>query len=182
MLAHNDIVLQSKLPTGAEVVGLHLGSDKLAITNHPGDHKMHPLLLTLAGLSATMHLKLSNNVWMCIAYLPVPKFTIHASYQSILANCVMHKAMDLITENLKIATCVGHQMADAWGNICLFFPLVVAISGDLVEHLSMAALSSSILPVCLVTSSQFGDGIVHAQHTKAHTLNLIHTVSKAVDP
>ncbi|KZT70898.1 hypothetical protein DAEQUDRAFT_707629 [Daedalea quercina L-15889] len=123
--------MQSKLPTGAEVVGLHLGSDKLAVTSHSGDYEMHPLLLTLAGLPAAMRSKLSNSAWICIAYLPVLKFTVHASYQSILANRVLHEAMDLITENLKIAACVGHRMADAWGNVRLVFPPVVALSGDL---------------------------------------------------
>ncbi|KZT63883.1 hypothetical protein DAEQUDRAFT_658350, partial [Daedalea quercina L-15889] len=71
MLAWN---IQSKLPIGTEVVSLHLGSDKLAVTSHSGDYEMHPLLMTLANLPATMHLKLSNDAWMCIAYLPVLKF------------------------------------------------------------------------------------------------------------
>ncbi|KAH9919400.1 uncharacterized protein B0H18DRAFT_1195909 [Fomitopsis serialis] len=174
--------MQSKLPTGAEVVGVHLGSDKLAVSSHSGDYEMHPLLLTLAGLPATIRSKLSNDAWMCIAYLPVPKFAVHTSYQGILANRVLHEAMDLVTAKLKTAARFGYPMADAYGNVRIVHPPVVALSGDLVEHLSMAAVGSSVSPVSLATSSQFGDGKVYARRTKAHTLDLIHSVSKVVDP
>ncbi|KAH9916532.1 uncharacterized protein B0H18DRAFT_1038202 [Fomitopsis serialis] len=173
--------MQSKLPTGAEVVSLHLGSDKLAVTSHFGDYEMHPLLLTLAGLPATIRSRFSNDAWMCVAYLPVPKFAVHTTYQGILANRILHKAMDLVTANLKIVARFGHSMADPYGNVRLVFTPVVALSGDLVEHLSMAAVSSSVSPITLATSSQFGDGRVYARCTKAHTLNLIYAASKVVD-
>lgn len=142
---------------------------------------MHPLLLTLAGLPATIRSRFSNDAWMCVAYLPVPKFAVHTTYQGILANRILHKAMDLVTANLKIVARFGHSMADPYGNVRLVFTPVVALSGDLVEHLSMAAVSSSVSPITLATSSQFGDGRVYARRTKAHTLNLIYAASKVVD-
>lgn len=143
---------------------------------------MHPLLMTLTTIPAEMRSKLSNNAWVCVAYLPVAKFLVHPSYQGILANRVLHEAMDIVTENLKHAAAFGKEMADGFGNVRIVYPPVVALSGDLIEHLSMAAVSASTSPVSFATSAQFGNGVTYPRRTKRDTLKAIKKVAERVDP
>ncbi|KAH9920739.1 uncharacterized protein B0H18DRAFT_880772, partial [Fomitopsis serialis] len=173
---------RNKLPLGATVSPIQFGSDKLSVTSNTGDIEMHPLLMTLATIPSAIRSNLSNNAWMCVAYLPVPKFDVHHDYNGVLANRVMHEAMDIITHKLKWAARYGKEMADGYGNVRLVFPPVVALCGDLPEQLSMTAVGPSVSPVSLATTKQFGDGLTHAPRTKAHTLDLIHQVAKKVDP
>ncbi|KAH9837600.1 uncharacterized protein C8Q71DRAFT_705953 [Rhodofomes roseus] len=174
--------LQNKLPRGATVLPIQFGGDKIEVTNGTGDIEMHPLLMTLAAIPSAMRSKLSNNAWICIAYLPVAKFDVHRDYNSVLANRVLHEAMDIITRSLKDAMRDGKEMADGYGNVRLVFPPIVAFSGDLPEQLSMAAVAASVSPVTLATTASFGEGHQHPPRTKAHTLDLIHQVSQKVDP
>ncbi|KZT63739.1 hypothetical protein DAEQUDRAFT_679850 [Daedalea quercina L-15889] len=107
--------LQSVLPIGAAVVPVQFGADKLTVTGNVGDLEMHPILMTLAAIPDTIRSKLSNQAWICVGYLPTPKFNVHADYNGILTNRILHEAMDIITESLKVAAKDGAIMADGYG-------------------------------------------------------------------
>ncbi|KAH9924092.1 uncharacterized protein B0H18DRAFT_878205, partial [Fomitopsis serialis] len=93
-------------------------------------------------------------------------------------NRILHEAMDIITASLKEAARKGKEMADGFGNVRLVFPPVVAMSGDLLEQLSMAAVSPSASPMSIARTKQFGDGVQHPRRTKAHTLQGLSGVHK----
>ena len=64
----------------------------------------HPLLLSLANLDISFHMKASNHAYLLLALLPVPKF-IHMDSKicGILENHLLHKCLDFILKLLKIA-------------------------------------------------------------------------------
>ena len=98
------VLLQSKLPAGATLLGVMLSSDKTNISALVGDRCAHPLLLGLANIHMSTRLKLSSDAFLLIALLPIPKF-IHKNkrMRGMLTDCLLHECLDITLEPLKQA-------------------------------------------------------------------------------
>ena len=65
---------QSQLPVGVTLLGVILSSDKTHVMMI-GNHKAHPLLISLANITSNTCNKAWNKAFMLLALLPIPKFT-----------------------------------------------------------------------------------------------------------
>ncbi|KAI6020817.1 hypothetical protein BKA83DRAFT_4464486 [Pisolithus microcarpus] len=149
---------------GATIIPIIAASDKTPVTRHTGALEMHPLFLTIANIDSNIHMKATACAWRCIAFVPVIKFEVHPDYQTILQARLWHKCMDIVMEKLKRTANVGEFMTDAF-----------AWMADLPEQQLIASVSRNLSPVTLANLKQFGD-------STCYTLDLIHMVSRQVDP
>ena len=65
---------QTKLGLGATVLGVLLSSDKMNISVMTGGRTAHSLLISLANTSMEYQNKASNNIFLLLALLPIPKY------------------------------------------------------------------------------------------------------------
>ncbi|KAI5987306.1 hypothetical protein EDD15DRAFT_2389609 [Pisolithus albus] len=100
--------LQDALPDGATLLGVVLSSDKTA----------HPLLISLANISADVRRKGSTKLYILLALLPVPRF-VHPNkhLRGVLASRLLHQVISVVVKPLKMATEVGRMMSDPVGNL-----------------------------------------------------------------
>ncbi|KAF9528315.1 hypothetical protein CPB83DRAFT_767151 [Crepidotus variabilis] len=105
--------MQAKLPPGATLLGTVLSSDKTNITTMTGNRVAHPLLISLANIFKDFRNKASNNAFLLLALLPVPKF-LHPKkkIRGVLEARLYHKCLDLVLKPLKDAARWGVLMAD----------------------------------------------------------------------
>ncbi|KAI6004631.1 hypothetical protein EDD15DRAFT_2155283 [Pisolithus albus] len=109
--------LQDALPDGTTLLGVVLSSDKTHITQ-VGNRQAHPLLISLANISADIHAKGSTKSYLLLALLPVPKF-IHLNKHlcGVLADRLLHQVISIVVRPLKQATESGRMMSDPLGNL-----------------------------------------------------------------
>ena len=76
-------------------------SDKTPLTIGTGNKEMHSVLLLLANISASVHMKATSHAFSLMAYLPIPKFLdVSAPIQAALTACVYHICVSIITQKL----------------------------------------------------------------------------------
>ncbi|TFK59605.1 hypothetical protein BDN72DRAFT_719622, partial [Pluteus cervinus] len=109
--------MQEALPKYATLLGVILSSDKTKITNGTGNRAAHPLLMSLANLDIDFRSKSSNNAYLLLAFLPIPKFT-EGGAKTVLEARLVHQVLDFITEPAKQAARVGYMMDDAFARLC----------------------------------------------------------------
>ena len=68
------IFAQDKLPEGATVLGAVLSSDKMQLTSMTGNHRAHPLLISLANINMEFRTKACHHAFLLLALLPIAKF------------------------------------------------------------------------------------------------------------
>ncbi|TFK59814.1 hypothetical protein BDN72DRAFT_723748, partial [Pluteus cervinus] len=106
--------MQELLPKDATLLGMILSSDKTNITAMTGNRLAHPLLISLANLDLDFRSKSSNNAYLLLSLLPIPKFT-DPAYKTLFEARLIHRALDFILEDAKRAAKVGYIMDDAFG-------------------------------------------------------------------
>ncbi|KAL4073273.1 hypothetical protein V8B97DRAFT_2023063 [Scleroderma yunnanense] len=121
-------VIQAQLPIRSTIVPIILASDKMPVTHQTGGLKMHPLFLTIGNIQSNIWMQVTSHVWCCIAFIPSPKFNIHADFQTILLACVFHWLLDMVTASLKVAAKDGTGLVNPGGNIqnC-YTPLIIKL-------------------------------------------------------
>ncbi|KAG2048335.1 hypothetical protein BDR06DRAFT_984837 [Suillus hirtellus] len=165
--------IQDHLPIGATQVPIIMGSNKTP---------MHPIFITIGNINSEVRSKATLRAWRCIAYMPIVKFHVHPDYQSILQARLWHKCMDLICANLKAMAAEGCFMPDPFRFIHYVFTPLVAHVCDLPEATMIAAVAENASPLTMAMQEHFGDGILHPPHTRKHTLELLISIAKTVDP
>jgi hypothetical protein len=132
---------QSQLLEGATVLGTVLSSDKTNISAMTGGHVAHPLLLSIANLNMSFHMKASNHAFLLLTLLPVPKF-IHKNrkIRGVLENHLIHECLDFILELLKIAARIGVMMSDPLGNLRHVFTPLASFIVDTPESAMLAGV------------------------------------------
>ncbi|KAH7921465.1 hypothetical protein BV22DRAFT_1107182 [Leucogyrophana mollusca] len=126
--------IQNLLPEGATIVPIIAASDKTPVTRHTGDLEMHPLFITIGNIQSDARMRATSHAWRCVAYLPVPEFDVHPDYATVLGARLIHKCLDMIFANCKIATRVGQFMPDPCGDLRYSFPPLVSYVSDLPEQ------------------------------------------------
>ncbi|TFK59427.1 hypothetical protein BDN72DRAFT_740116, partial [Pluteus cervinus] len=97
-----------EVPKEGTTLGIILSSDKTSISTLTGDRSAHPLLISLANIDPEFRSKASNNVFLLLALLPIPKFVeSDKKVRSVLEKRLMHQNLDLVLHPLKIAAQIG---------------------------------------------------------------------------
>ncbi|KAG1889919.1 hypothetical protein F4604DRAFT_1876637 [Suillus subluteus] len=155
--------IQGQLPVGATIVPIILASDKTPVTRQTGSLEMHPTFLTLGNIHSEIWMKATSHAWACIAYIPVPEYVVNSKFSGLLEVRVWHKCMDLVLQNLKVATEVGEFMVDPMGCRHYAFTPLTAHIADLPEQTMIAC----VLKKCFannhkrVGTHHFSDGVSH---------------------
>ncbi|KAH8991606.1 hypothetical protein EDB86DRAFT_3065127 [Lactarius hatsudake] len=173
---------QVPLPTGATQLAVVGASDKTCVTAMTGGLEMYPAYLTLANIVSKVCMKASSHAWMCFSFLPIVKFDVHSSFQSILSAHLWHACMDKAFVQCKDAAVTGYHMADPCGRSRLSFPLLAAWIADLPEQHLISAMAKSTSPLSCAVTNQFGDVFPHPPRHGQETIKLIQDLTSRVDP
>ncbi|KAF7975802.1 hypothetical protein HWV62_8483 [Athelia sp. TMB] len=183
MSGNNSWRIQSQLPDGATLVGTILSSDKTNISVMTGDRVAHPLLISCANIAAEIRMKSSQNAFMLLALLPVPKFLEkRPKVRGILGDRLIHSCLDFVLEPLKIAAAVGIMMADALGQSRFCFTPLAAYMVDTQEALMLAGVAGKTSHLTTASYRQFGDNFRHPPRTASLTLSQRDIIRASVDP
>jgi len=109
-------ILQTALPRNGTLLGTIIASDKTTISAMTGNRAAHPLLISLANISMDFRNKASNEAFLLLGLIPIPKF-IHKKRKicSVLEARLFHECLDHILRPLKSAATTGVLMADSLG-------------------------------------------------------------------
>ena len=131
----------------------------------------HPLLLSLANLDISFHMKASNHTYLLLTLLPVPKF-IHTDSKicGVLENHLLHECLDFILEPLKIAARIGIMMCNALGSLQYVFTPLASYVIDTPESAMLASIGGKTLSVTMASHKTFGDAFQHEPQTASTTL------------
>ena len=136
-----------------------------------GNCQAHPLLISLANISADVHRKGSTNSYLLLALLPVSKF-LHSNkcLHGVLADHLLHEIISIVVKPLKKAAEVGQMMSDPLGNLKYCFTPIVALHiADTSEQHVIACVTSNASAVTMAVAKQFGDSIRCAPRTASVT-------------
>ncbi|KAF9043458.1 hypothetical protein BJ165DRAFT_1405755 [Panaeolus papilionaceus] len=116
--------MQEKLRPGATLLGMILSSDKTNISSGTGNCVGHPLLISLANIFAEFRNKATNQAFLLLALIPIPKF-IHpqSKFRGVLEARLFHECLDIVLHPLKNAARVGVMLSDPVGNCCCAYCL-----------------------------------------------------------
>ncbi|KAI5981091.1 hypothetical protein EDC04DRAFT_2551849, partial [Pisolithus marmoratus] len=161
--------LQDALPKGTTLLGVILSSDKTHITQ-VGNCQAHPLLISLANISADICRKGSMKSYLLLALLPVPKF-IHPNKHlcGVLVDWLLHQVISIVINPLKQATESGRMMSNPLGNLKYCFTPLVAYVADTPEQCTITCVTSNASAISMAVSTQFGDPIFCAACTASKT-------------
>ncbi|KAG1723222.1 hypothetical protein EDB19DRAFT_1898102 [Suillus lakei] len=173
--ANRAFTIQNNLPEGATMIPIILASDKTPVTKMSGGLEMHPVFLTIGNIQSEVRMKATAHAWRCVAFIPIPKFDVHADFQTLLHARLFHKCMDMIFAKCKMATRIGEYMSDPMGYIRHCFTPLVAYTADLPEAQLIACVSKNASPLTMATQS-------FPRRTGDHTLKLIYDLCQRVDP
>ena len=170
--------LQTQLGHGATLLGVILSSDKTNISVMTGGRSAHPLLISLANISMEYRNKDSNNAYLLLALLPIPKF-IHQKrrIRGMLAARLYHHCLDIVLAPLKAAAQLGVMLSDPLGNLRWCFTPLASFIVDTPEAQLISCVGGKTSPVTMANYQQFGDNFRHPSRTGSitlHTINKIH--------
>ncbi|KAG2128731.1 hypothetical protein DEU56DRAFT_700535, partial [Suillus clintonianus] len=168
---------------GATLLGTILSSDKTNISALTVDRVAHPLLISLANISMKTRAKMSSDSFLLTALLPVPKY-IHKKkcMRGVLEDRLMHECLDIVSEPLKQAACVGVMMSDPVGNSRPCYTGLASYITDTPEAMMLSTVGGKTLPLTMAMFKQFGDPFRHEPHTKSTTLAQLKVVHTRADP
>ncbi|KAF7981243.1 hypothetical protein HWV62_34611 [Athelia sp. TMB] len=173
--------MQSQLPLGSTVIGTILSSDKTNISVMTGDRIAHPVLISLANISATVRTKSSHHAFVLLALLPVPKFLEkRKKVRGILGDRLIHECLDFILQPLKLAAQVGIMMSDPLGQKRFCYTPLAAYMVDTQEAIMLATVAGKTSHVTMANYKQFGDSFRHEPRTSSTTLAQRHAIQQEV--
>jgi Plavaka transposase len=148
-----------------------------------GNRIAHPLLISLANIAMDFRTKASNDLFLLLALLPIPKF-IHSDRKvcGVLESRLFHLCLDIILEPLKKATQFGISMEDPLGLSRVCFPSLAAYIVDTPESALVACVAGKTSSVTMASFKQFGDDYRHEPRTPSITLARLHAIESVVDP
>ena len=148
-----------------------------------GNRVAHPLLISLANIAMDFRTKASNDLFLLLALLPIPRF-IHSDrkIRGVLESRLFHFCLDIILEPLKKATQFGISMEDPLGLSRVCFPSLAAYIVDTPESALVACVAGKTSSVTMASFKQFGDDYRHEPRTPSITLARLHAIESVVDP
>ena len=148
-----------------------------------GNRVAHPLLISLANIGMDFRTKASNDLFLLLALLPIPRF-IHPDrkIRGVLESRLFHFCLDIILEPLKKAAQFGISMEDPLGLRRICFPPLAAYIVDTPESALVACVAGKTSSITMASYKQFGDDFRHDARTPSITLARLHAVESVVDP
>jgi hypothetical protein len=168
------------LPLGATLLGTILSSDKTTISAMTGNRVAHPLLISLANIRMDVRLKSSNQAYLLLALLPVPKFIASKKQNGFLEKQLLHACIGMVLEPLRKAAALGVMMSDPLGYKRYCFTPIAAYVADLQEALAIAGVNSKTSPLTMATYTKFGDPFPHEPRTASTTIAQLQAVEDAI--
>ncbi|KAF9007142.1 hypothetical protein BDQ17DRAFT_1423213 [Cyathus striatus] len=152
-MAQIDVFLKlemENLEKGATLLGTVLSSDKTTISALTGNCVAHPLLISLANIDMEFHNKSSNNLFILLALLPIPRY-IHPKrrFCGVLENRLIHACLGFILEPLKKAAQLGCMMSDPVGNVQYCYTPLAAYIVDTPEAAMLAGVGGKTSPLTM---------------------------------
>ena len=174
---------QEKLPRGATTLGVVFSSDKMNISVISGNRMAYPLLISLANIDLAIHSKISMDMYLLLALLPIAKFTHKDTHtHGLLHDRLTHQALHEVLVPLKIAARVRVMMSDPAGNLRYCYTPLAAYIGDTPEQSLVACMNPKASPLTMATSKQFGDPVSHPPRTGSLTLHAIRMAFEKCSP
>lgn len=149
-----------------------------------GNREAHPLLISLANLDMEFRMKASNNAFLLLALLPIPKF-IHTKkrLRGVLSDRVYHECMDFVTKRLKVAAQIGIMMSDPLGGQRYCYTPIAAFIVDTPESALIAGVGGKTSSVTMAFYKQFGDNFRHEPRTASTTIAQLKSIEdNGIDP
>lgn len=174
---------QKQLLNGATLLGTILASDKTNISVMTGDHVAHPLLISLANISADFRMKSSNNTFLLLALLPVPKFlNRNKSLRGVHEARLIHACLDFVLHPLKIGASLGIMMLDPLGYRRYCFTPCAAYMVDTQEAVMLAGVAGKTSHLTVTRYTNFGDSFRHQLRTAVLMLRQRRIIRAKVKP
>jgi hypothetical protein len=145
---------------GATIIPVILSSDKTQVTMFR--NKMaYPVYLTIGNIPKAIRRKPSRHAYILLAYLPTDKLehiTNKAARRRTLAN-LFHTCMGRITQPLKIAGQLGHNMTSGDGATRRGHPILACFAGDYPEQVLATCTKTGDCPICPVSHKELGENV-----------------------
>lgn len=142
-----------------------------------GGRSAHPLLISLANISMEFRNKDSNNAYLLLALLPIPKFIHHKrAIRGMLEARLYHHCLDVVLAPLKAAARLGVMLSDPLGNLRWCFTPLASFIVDTPEAQLISCVGGKTSPVTMANYNQFGDDFRHPSRTGSITLNTINKI------
>ena len=171
------IAWQTQLGPGATLLGVILSSDKTNISVMTGGHSAYPLLISLANISSEYRNKDSNNAFLLLALIPIPKFIHHKkAIRGMLTARLYHQCLDIVLAPLKAAAQLGVMLSDPLGNLRWCFTPLASFIVDTPEAQLISCVGGKTSPVTMANYQQFGDSFRHPSRTGSITLNTLNKI------
>jgi hypothetical protein len=165
------------------MLGVIATSDKTPLTIGSGNREMHPVLLSLANIEASVRMKATSHAFSLAAYLPIPKF-LHVAppIHAVLSARIYHICISIIVRNLKVAEADGILMSDPWGNLRLCHTPLASWIADLPEQRLISGVLGNQSPISEATLDNFGEGNPSPRRTRELTIARIRQACMTAEP
>ncbi|KAG8728760.1 hypothetical protein FRC10_004598 [Ceratobasidium sp. 414] len=137
----------------ATIAPLIIVSDKTSLSLISGQQVAYPVYLTIGNISKRIRRKLKQRAQILIGYLPVEDFkdVENDKEREWLKGQLVHRAMEILLEQLKEASKEGVEMYCADGRLRRVYPILAAYIADFPEQSLMACTSQGRCPICTVS-------------------------------
>ena len=143
---------------------------------------MHPLFISIGNIPGHICMAATSHAWRCVVFMPIPKFDVPSTCQTILQHRLWHKCINIATDSLKRTMVNGRIMVDPHGHQHNCFTPLAAWTADLPEQLTITCVAKNASPVTEATHKQFGDANRHLSQTGELTLERINNIAQVVNP
>ena len=106
------IFIQDCLLEGATIVSILAASDKTPVMRMTGGLEMHLLFISIGNILGHIRIAATSHTGWCVTLMPIPKFDVPMTCQSILHHCCWHRCTDIVMDSLKCTIANGHIMVD----------------------------------------------------------------------
>jgi hypothetical protein len=126
------------------------------ITAMVGDQSAHPLLISLANINMAARNKSSNQAFLLLALLPIPKFIERdKKTRSVLESRLTHECLDFVLATAKKAARVGVTLSDPRGLSRYCFTPPAGYIADTPEAAMMSGVSGKTSHLTMAMYKQF---------------------------